>query len=130
MNSTERKALVADLEKHGFRTVRCTADMDGDGVYNETFERPNEDPSEIADRITIEWGKRGPEPLIEVFAESTADSGGMWPSRGTDGLCWSRGPRIGSEGKPLCKLPDGHEGPHRPAPDDGWGAQMQWGEPW
>ena len=58
MNLTERKALVADLERHGFRTVRCTGDMDGDGVYNETFERPNGDPSEIADRITIEWGKR------------------------------------------------------------------------
>lgn len=34
-------------------------------------------------------------------------------------LCMSRGPRIG-DACPYCKLPKGHEGKHRPAPDDGW----------
>jgi hypothetical protein len=42
--------------------------------------------------------------------------------------CHSRGPRIGSEGVPLCRLPMDHTGQHRPAPEDGWGA-ISWGGP-
>jgi len=45
-------------------------------------------------------------------------------------LCMSRGPRIGNQGCPYCKLPSGHDGNHRPAPEDGWGEDMYWGEPW
>lgn len=45
-------------------------------------------------------------------------------------LCMSRGPRIGNQGCPYCKLPSGHDGNHRPAPKDGWGEGMYWGEPW
>lgn len=39
--------------------------------------------------------------------------------------CGSRGPRIGSEGAPLCRKAPGHEPPHAPGLDDGWGA-IQW----
>jgi hypothetical protein len=42
------------------------------------------------------------------------------------GLCLSRGPRIGPDGVPCCKLPEGHDGPHKPDPEDGWG-NVQWG---
>lgn len=42
-------------------------------------------------------------------------------------LCFSKGPRIGSEGKPICKLPVGHDGAHRPAEDDGWGL-IEWSD--
>lgn len=42
--------------------------------------------------------------------------------------CESRGPRIGSEGKPICRLPAGHDGAHRPDPEDGWGSSMNWGD--
>lgn len=47
-------------------------------------------------------------------------SGGMY--------CWSRGPRIGSEGTAYCKLEPGHDGPHKPAKEDGWGL-IEWGKP-
>jgi hypothetical protein len=41
-------------------------------------------------------------------------------------LCLSRGPRIGDDGHPVCKLPAGHEdASHRPAPEDGWG-NLSW----
>ena len=47
-------------------------------------------------------------------------------TRKATGLCSSRGPRIGGEDStPRCRLPIGHEGQHRPAPEDGWGA-MTW----
>lgn len=39
--------------------------------------------------------------------------------------CPSRGPRIGSEGKPWCGLERGHDGPHQPDPDAGFGS-IQW----
>jgi hypothetical protein len=42
--------------------------------------------------------------------------------------CGSRGPRIGSEGKPICRLPLGHAGSHAPSADDGWG-DMSWSDP-
>lgn len=43
-------------------------------------------------------------------------------------FCWSRGPRIGSEGVPVCKQEFGHDGPHKPDPEDGWGP-ITWGDP-
>ena len=44
-------------------------------------------------------------------------------------LCWSRGPRIGEDGVPYCKLPARHADPnHRPDPEDGWGA-VSWVDP-
>lgn len=46
-----------------------------------------------------------------------------------DGLCWSRGPRIGNSGVPYCKLPDNHTGPHAPHVLDGWGNHMSWEGP-
>lgn len=118
MNLTERKALVADLEKHGFRTVRCTADMDGDGIYNETFERPNEDPSEIADRITVEWSKRGPvevPPDLDAILESI--NGDRCPALCTDTVV-TRGAR--DDGW-RCGLPRGHGGIHTLYTADGEG---------
>lgn len=45
-------------------------------------------------------------------------------------ICGSRGPRIGGEGQPVCKRPPGHKGLHKPRPDDGWGQDMAWGDPW
>lgn len=36
-------------------------------------------------------------------------------------LCDDRGPRIGGEGCPRCRLQIGHTGSHRPFPEDGWG---------
>ena len=43
----------------------------------------------------------------------------------SDNLCYHRGPRIGSSGAPLCHLPIGHTGVHRPHADAGWG-EMSW----
>lgn len=44
-------------------------------------------------------------------------------------ICGSRGPRIGNEGVPFCKMLPGHASErdwyHRPDPDDGWGP-IQW----
>ena len=41
-------------------------------------------------------------------------------------FCWSRGPRIGEEGAPVCFRKAGHEGAHHSHPDsgfnEGWGA--------
>jgi hypothetical protein len=45
-----------------------------------------------------------------------------------DGICWSLGPRIGSEGAPFCKLGRYHLGPHRGSEEDGWQG-VQWGKP-
>jgi len=45
-----------------------------------------------------------------------------------DEICWSMGPRIGSEGVPYCKMERGHLGKHRPPPEDGWG-NIEWGKP-
>lgn len=47
---------------------------------------------------------------------------------GIASLCMSRGPRIGDEGVPYCKLDKGHTGMHRPAESDGWGKDMFWGD--
>lgn len=41
-------------------------------------------------------------------------------------ICGSRGPRIGTEGTPICKRPQGHVGAHRPDPSDGWGRDLFW----
>lgn len=50
---------------------------------------------------------------------------------GEEELCMSRGPRIGAEGMPYCKLPKGHKTPvHRPAPSDGWELGMSWQDFW
>jgi len=43
-------------------------------------------------------------------------------------LCFSRGPRIGSGGVPLCKQRAGHDGRCQADPEDGW-SQIEWGEP-
>ena len=43
-------------------------------------------------------------------------------------LCMSRGPRIGNEGVPYCKRPVGHDGRHKPDPEDGWRG-VEWGDP-
>jgi hypothetical protein len=46
-------------------------------------------------------------------------------------FCLSRGPRIGNEGCPYCKLPKGHDVAsvkHCPAEDDGWGPTVYWGD--
>lgn len=43
-----------------------------------------------------------------------------------DDECASRGPRIGNEGVPVCRLAPGHSGRHRPRPEDGWGSGMEW----
>ncbi|WP_139812782.1 hypothetical protein [Prescottella equi] len=42
--------------------------------------------------------------------------------------CWSLGPRIGDEGKPVCFEPTGHPGFHRSHPGAGWG-DIRWGAP-
>ena len=69
MNTEERTALRMALKGLGFERTGYTDDLDASGAYNETWERPNADPSEVADTIRIEWGKRGPRPLIEVLAD-------------------------------------------------------------
>lgn len=46
----------------------------------------------------------------------------------TDELCWSWGPRIGDEGRPVCKQELGHDGLHRGFPDSGF-EQEEWGDP-
>lgn len=43
-------------------------------------------------------------------------------------VCNSRGPRMGSEGVPRCRLALNHEGPHRPSPEDGWGSALTWSD--
>ncbi|WP_280193240.1 hypothetical protein [Nocardia farcinica] len=42
-------------------------------------------------------------------------------------LCWSTGPRVGSEGHPYCLLPAGHDGTHIAHPESGFFAR--WGDP-
>jgi len=42
--------------------------------------------------------------------------------------CFSRGPRIGNDGAPLCKLRAGHDGNCQADPEDGWGL-IGWGDP-
>lgn len=51
-------------------------------------------------------------------------SEGARPGEGD--LCDSRGPRIGAEGCPRCRLTKGHGGVHRADPEDGWG-EVSWG---
>ena len=45
-----------------------------------------------------------------------------------DSICYSRGPRIGQDGAPICYLPRNHEGLHIASKHDGWGS-LQWGDP-
>lgn len=42
--------------------------------------------------------------------------------------CFSLGPRIGGEGRPLCLKPNYHEGPHRGYEGSGF-EREQWGDP-
>lgn len=42
-------------------------------------------------------------------------------------FCWSRGPRVGDEGLPVCFRLSGHEGPHRSHPESGF--NESWGGP-
>ncbi len=42
-------------------------------------------------------------------------------------LCWSTGPRVGSEGHPYCLLPAGHDGMHIAHPESGF--FERWGDP-
>lgn len=44
-----------------------------------------------------------------------------------DDLCWSTGPRIGSEGNPYCLLPLGHSGQHISHPESGF--TERWSDP-
>lgn len=45
-----------------------------------------------------------------------------------NGECWSRGPRIGGAGVPLCILPDGHLGRHMA--HESWSRNpITWGSP-
>lgn len=44
-----------------------------------------------------------------------------------DDLCWSRGPRVGSEGHPYCLLKFGHTGLHISHPESGF--TERWGDP-
>lgn len=90
MEDIERKRLRFALAGFGFTRTRYTDDIDASGVYNETWERPNADPAEVADTLTIEWGKRGPVPLIEVLAD-LAD--GRCPYLCTDELVTRGGTR-------------------------------------
>ncbi len=45
-----------------------------------------------------------------------------------DGLCWSWGPRIGDDTRPVCKQPFGHDGPHRGFDGSGFESET-WGGP-
>ena len=45
-----------------------------------------------------------------------------------DGLCWSWGPRIGDDTRPVCKQPFGHDGPHRGFDGSGFESET-WGAP-
>ncbi|ANA86651.1 hypothetical protein SEA_LOZINAK_153 [Gordonia phage Lozinak] len=42
-------------------------------------------------------------------------------------FCWSRGPRVGSEGGPICFRRDGHDGSHRSHPASGF--DISWDDP-
>lgn len=46
----------------------------------------------------------------------------------SDDYCWSHGPRIGNDGRPVCFRPEGHSGPHRAHPESGFEC-VTWGSP-
>lgn len=70
---------------------------------------------------------------LQVAAQANAPAVAA-PVRDTQGLCMSRGPRIGGDGVPYCKKRAGHDvdggdRTHAPAVEDGWGA-VTWTDPY
>ncbi len=90
--------------------------------------------SKSFDKVEEAWTNPGPAPWYHEYVKEQLAR--MWPSlykalqeKYDAKLCMSRGPRIGNDGVPYCKLPKGHTSPyHRPAESDGWGKDIFWFE--
>lgn len=75
-------------------------------------------PTPIHDGLVAEWLVEGRELPAEV---------GVMADNAKE-FCWSRGPRIGDEGSPICFRADGHSGTHQAHPDAGFGT-VHWCDP-